>query len=111
VFARVLTANRSEIACRVAKSVQAAGGQAVAVYNDADEGAPHVALCDVTVPLGGSTAAVPYLDVDKVTLGGAEMHATISQAGECHRSGRYAQRSGVLLADRPGNAAPWHRAK
>ena len=66
MFSRVLIANRGEIACRVAKSVQAAGGQAVAVYSDADKGAPHVTLCDVAVSLGGSTAAESYLDADKV---------------------------------------------
>ena len=50
MFARVLIANRGEIACRVAKSVQAAGGQGVGVYSDADKGAPHEAPLRGTVP-------------------------------------------------------------
>ncbi len=66
MFRRVLIANRGEIACRVAKSVQAAGAEAVAIYSDADAGAPHVNLCDLAVPLGGLTAAESYLDMDKV---------------------------------------------
>ena len=66
MFSRVLIANRGEIACRIAKSIKAAGAQAVAVYSDPDKRAPHVALCDVAVALGGMTAAQSYLDMDKV---------------------------------------------
>lgn len=79
MFTRVLIANRGEIACRVAKSVQAAGGQAVAIYSDADRSAPHVSLCDLAVALGGSTATDSYLDVEKVLAA-----ATTVQADAIH---------------------------
>jgi len=66
VFSKVLIANRGEIACRVARSVQASGAQAIAVFSDVDRRAPHVALCDIAVPLNGASAAESYLDVGKI---------------------------------------------
>ncbi len=70
-FSRVLIANRGEIAVRIARSVQAAGYQAIALFSEPDSQAPHVAACDMAVALGGATAAQSYLDIDKV-LGAAQ---------------------------------------
>ena len=63
---KIGVANRGEIACRVIRSVQAAGYDAVAVYSDVDAAAPFVALADESVALGGNTSAETYLDIDKV---------------------------------------------
>lgn len=63
---RVLIANRGEIAVRVARAVQAAGMEAVAVYSDADAGALHVAVADAAVRLGPAEASESYLDAAKV---------------------------------------------
>ncbi len=62
----VLIANRGEIACRIIDSVQAAGLTAVAIYSDADADALFVTLADLSVRIGGNTAAESYLDIDKV---------------------------------------------
>jgi acetyl-CoA/propionyl-CoA carboxylase biotin carboxyl carrier protein len=70
VFTSVLIANRGEIAVRVIRTLQRLGIRSVAVYTDADAGAPHVALADTAVRIGS------YLDiaevVDAAVASGAE---------------------------------------
>jgi acetyl/propionyl-CoA carboxylase alpha subunit len=46
VFAKILIANRGEIACRVARTAQRLGIRTVALYTDADRQARHVKLAD-----------------------------------------------------------------
>ncbi len=53
-FTKILIANRGEIACRVIRSARALGYRTVAVYSDADAGAPHVAQADESVRIGAS---------------------------------------------------------
>jgi geranyl-CoA carboxylase alpha subunit len=62
----ILIANRGEIAMRVVRTVKALGLRAVTVYSDADADWPHARAGDVSVPLGGSTAAESYLDIGKI---------------------------------------------
>ena len=65
-FSSVLIANRGEIACRVIRSAKALGYRTVAVYSDADVGAPHVELADQAVRIGEGPVATSYLDMDKI---------------------------------------------
>jgi acetyl-CoA carboxylase biotin carboxylase subunit/3-methylcrotonyl-CoA carboxylase alpha subunit len=63
-FRKLLVANRGEIACRVQRSAKRLGISTVAVYSEADQGAPHVALADQAVLVGPAPARESYLRVD-----------------------------------------------
>ncbi len=61
MFAKLLIANRGEIACRVARTARRLGIRTVAVYSDADANAAHVAACDEAVHIGGPRPQESYL--------------------------------------------------
>ncbi|MGN0101507.1 MAG: biotin carboxylase N-terminal domain-containing protein [Dietzia sp.] len=62
----VLVANRGEIARRVHHTAHARGMTTVAVFSDADAGAPHTREADAAVRLPGNTPAETYLRGDLV---------------------------------------------
>jgi acetyl-CoA carboxylase biotin carboxylase subunit len=66
VFQTVLVANRGEIARRIIRTLHALQIKAIAVYSEADAGAPHALEADQATLLGPSPAAESYLDGAKV---------------------------------------------
>jgi len=65
-FDSVLVANRGEIAVRVIRSTQAQGYRAIAVYSEADAGAPHVLMADEAVLIGPAPVKESYLDAQRI---------------------------------------------
>jgi geranyl-CoA carboxylase alpha subunit len=62
----LLIANRGEIVLRIARTARRMGIRTIAVYSDADAGAPHTTGCDAAMPIGGERPADSYLRIDKI---------------------------------------------
>jgi acetyl-CoA carboxylase biotin carboxylase subunit len=63
MFQRILIANRGEIALRVIRACKDLGVQSVAVFSEADRGAPYLALADDAICIGPAESAGSYLNM------------------------------------------------
>jgi acetyl-CoA/propionyl-CoA carboxylase, biotin carboxylase, biotin carboxyl carrier protein len=66
MFGRVLIANRGEIAVRIERTLARLGIESVAIFSDADAGAPHVRAADRAVHVGPTPARESYLSIERV---------------------------------------------
>src|SRR5579862_2685229 len=66
MFAKILIANRGEIACRVIRTARRMGIATVAVYSEADAEALHVHAADEAVLIGPPSASDSYLRIDRI---------------------------------------------
>ncbi|MDX1388340.1 MAG: biotin carboxylase N-terminal domain-containing protein, partial [Acidobacteriota bacterium] len=66
MFRRVLVANRGEIALRILRACNDLGIETVAVYSEADRGAPWLEVAGATVCLGPPRAEASYLNADAI---------------------------------------------
>src|SRR6185436_5868402 len=64
MFNKVLVANRGAVAARVLRALNEMGVASVAVYSEADAGAPYLALAGETCAIGPAPARESYLDQD-----------------------------------------------
>ncbi len=65
-FDSILVANRGEIAVRVMRTAEALGYRIIAIYSEADAGAPHVALADEAYLVGPPQVGESYLNAERV---------------------------------------------
>ena len=79
--ARLMVANRGEIALRVFRACRDMGIETVAVYSDADRSAPHVAAADYAVRLGPAPAAESYLSIPALLAAAAKTKANLVHPG------------------------------
>ena len=63
---KILVANRGEIALRIMKTCKKLGISTVAVYSEADKGAPFVKFADQSVLIGPPPSAESYLKQDEI---------------------------------------------
>ncbi|MER9598573.1 acetyl/propionyl/methylcrotonyl-CoA carboxylase subunit alpha [Mesorhizobium sp. M0244] len=66
MLAKILIANRGEIACRVIRTARRMGVRSVAVYSEADAHSLHVEMADEAVHIGASPVNESYLRGDKI---------------------------------------------
>jgi 3-methylcrotonyl-CoA carboxylase alpha subunit len=66
MFHKILIANRGEIACRIIRTVQQMGIEAIAVYSMTDREGLHVSLADRAFFIGEPPASASYLNIDNI---------------------------------------------
>ena len=66
MFKKVLIANRGEIAARITRTTKRLGISSVAVYSEADTGAPHTELADEAFLIGPAPVSQSYLNVERI---------------------------------------------
>ena len=109
MFQKILIANRGEIACRVIRTARAMGIATVAVYSDADAGAPHVRLADEAIRLGPAPAAESYLKAELILAAAKETGADAIHPGygflsERESFAKACAEAGVAFIGPPPNA-------
>src|SRR4051812_21151524 len=66
MFNKVLVANRGAVAARVLRALEAMGIRSIAVYSEADAGAPYLEMASETYAIGPAPARESYLDQEKL---------------------------------------------
>jgi len=81
MFARVLVANRGEIALRIIRACRELGVESIAVYSEADVDSMHVQLADDAVCIGPGPSKESYLKPDRIIAAAEIMEADAIHPG------------------------------
>ncbi|HUE30164.1 MAG TPA: biotin carboxylase N-terminal domain-containing protein, partial [Verrucomicrobiae bacterium] len=105
----VLIANRGEIAVRIARACHERGLVAVAVYSEADRGAPHTLAADCAVPIGPPPAGESYLSIEALlaaarSAGADAVHPGYGFLAESAAFGRAVEAAGLTWIGPPPEA-------
>ena len=66
MFTKVIVANRGAVASRVLRALNEMGIHSVALYSEADAGAPYLAMASETYAIGAAPARESYLNQDLI---------------------------------------------
>jgi len=108
-FAKVLVANRGEIAVRVLQAAREAGMGGVAVFSDADANSLHVEVADEAVHLTGDTLDQTYLNGGAIIeaakgCGADAIHPGYGFLSERADFARAVEAAGLVWIGPPGEA-------
>ncbi len=109
MFSKILIANRGEIAVRIIRACRELGVRSVAVYSDADAGAPHVREADEAVHIGPPPSSESYLKGDRIIeaarrVGAEAIHPGYGFLSEREWFARAVRDAGLVFIGPPAEA-------
>src|SRR5256714_5744333 len=109
MFAKVLVANRGEIAIRVMRTLEEMGIATVAVYSEADRDAPHARRADESYLIGPGPPNQSYLVVDKLIetakkAGAEAIHPGYGFLAENSAFAKACEKAGIVFIGPPPKA-------